>query len=114
MRFETCFSKKTQLVFLTDGMLLKEIIQPYSTLKISFILLDEVHERNLNLDLILGIIKGLRTQTSTFKLLIMSATIDYSVILKFFPFSLKLQIPGKTFPINIKVSGFFYIVVKNG
>ena len=66
-------------------------------------LLDEIHERNINLDLILGIIKGIYTKNNVFKLLIMSATIDYAKIENFFPFSLKLTIPGKTYPVNIKV-----------
>mmetsp|Transcript_3310 Transcript_3310/g.6478 ORF Transcript_3310/g.6478 Transcript_3310/m.6478 type:complete len:560 (+) Transcript_3310:4428-6107(+) len=102
IRFESCLSKKTKLIFLTDGMLLKEIIQPYNCKKISFMLLDEIHERNINLDLILGIVKGIQEKNNAFKLLIMSATVDYDKIENFFPFSLKLTIPGKTFPVNIK------------
>ena len=79
------------------------LFKPFISKRISFILLDEVHERNINLDLTLGILKGIQTNHNNFKLLIMSATVDYAKILYFFPFSLKLKIPGKTFPINIKV-----------
>nr|BAS01551.1 splicing factor PRP16 [Lotharella vacuolata] len=102
IRFESCLSHKSQLVYLTDGMLLREIIHPFNVSKTSFILLDEVHERNINLDLILGIIKGLQTKNNNFKLLVMSATIDYIKIINFFPFSLKFSVQGKTFPIDIK------------
>jgi len=77
IRFEDCTSYKTKLKYMTDGMLLREAMIDPLLEKYSVIIIDEAHERTLNTDVLLGLLKEiLKNRPNDLKLLVMSATLD--------------------------------------
>ena len=78
VRFEENTSSKTMLKYVTDGMLLREAITDPLLKKYDVIILDEVHERTLSTDVILGMIKEIFHYRQDLKLVVMSATLDVS------------------------------------
>lgn len=102
IRFEDFTSPKTFLKYLTDGMLLREITHDCTLSKYSAIILDEVHERTLSTDMLMGVIKKIiQSNRKDLKLIIMSATMDASKFQKYFMNAPLLDIPGRTFPVEI-------------
>ncbi|CBY15540.1 unnamed protein product [Oikopleura dioica] len=101
IRFEEMFSKMTQLKFLTDGMLLREIIADPFFEKYSVIIMDEIHERTLATDILLGCLKEILRQRDDLKLVIMSATLDAGKFSKYFDNAPLIAVPGKTYPVDI-------------
>lgn len=59
VRFEEKLTKETKIKFMTDGILLKEFNEDKNLHKYDFIIIDEAHERGLNSDVILGLLKTL-------------------------------------------------------
>lgn len=102
VRFDDCSTPgRTKLKYLTDGMLLREmltdpLLSPYST-----VIVDEAHERTLNSDIIMGLLKDVLEQRSNFRLLITSATMDASKFSVFFQNAPIFTIPGRTWPVEI-------------
>lgn len=78
VRFEENTSAKTMLKYVTDGMFLREAITDPLLKKYDVIILDEVHERTLSTDVILGMIKEIFHYRQDLKLVVMSATLDVS------------------------------------
>ncbi|CAG8208010.1 unnamed protein product [Penicillium salamii] len=90
VRFDTSVSPSTRVKFLTEGMLLQEMLHdPYLT-KYSAIVVDEVHERGINVDLTLGFLRNLVSGTLEgrggvpLKVVVMSATADMESLTGFF------------------------------
>lgn len=84
MRFYDTTDATTHIKILTDGMLLQELKADPSLLKYSVIMVDEAHERSLNIDLILGLLKQIISHRKDLKIIISSATINTSSFAKFF------------------------------
>lgn len=59
VRFEERCCHSTLLKYMTDGMLIKELISDRQLLKYSIVILDEAHERSMNTDILLGVLKSL-------------------------------------------------------
>ncbi|MDB6149661.1 MAG: ATP-dependent helicase HrpA, partial [Chthoniobacter sp.] len=76
MRFNDDTSRETRVKFMTDGILLAEIQSDPLLRQYSAIILDEAHERSLNIDFLLGYLKTLLPKCPGLKLIITSATID--------------------------------------
>lgn len=76
VRFEEKTSDRTMLKYVTDGMLLREAITDPLLKQYDVIILDEVHERTLNTDVILGMVKEIFFYRTDLKLVVMSATLD--------------------------------------
>jgi ATP-dependent RNA helicase DHR2 len=96
VRFDTSVSPSTRVKFLTEGMLLQEMLHdPYLT-KYSAIVVDEVHERGINVDLTLGFLRNLVSGTLEgrggvpLKVVVMSATADMESLTGFFQEGYKL------------------------
>ncbi|CCK69743.1 DEAH-box RNA helicase PRP16 KNAG_0C06500 [Huiozyma naganishii CBS 8797] len=101
IRFEDVTSSKTQIKFMTDGILLREtLLDPYLS-HYDCIIIDEAHERSLNTDVLMGILKDLLTKRKDIKLIITSATINAAKFSKFFGNAPQFTIPGKTFPVDV-------------
>ena len=75
VRFEEKLSHKTKVKFLTDGMLLREAILDPKLSKYGLIVLDEAHERTVNSDVLLAIIKDIAKERPLLKIVVMSATL---------------------------------------
>lgn len=90
IRFDERFSReKTKIKFLTEGILIREmmgdpLLKPYSVL-----VLDEVHERTAQIDIIMGLLKKILKRRRDLKLIISSATVDAEYIRDFFKRGLK-------------------------
>jgi len=100
VRFTDKTSNKTKIKVMTDGVLLAEtqtdpLLQKYDTL-----IIDEAHERNLNIDFLIGFIKQLLPKRPDLKIIITSATIDIDKFSKHFDNAPTLEISGRTFPVE--------------
>jgi len=104
VRFESKVSRDTRLIFMTDALLLRKMIEDPELKDVGLLVLDEFHERNLNQDLILGAARELQELGSKIKVLIMSATLDVKRLRAFLPNTLHIDVPGKVFPLEIRHS----------
>jgi ATP-dependent RNA helicase DDX35 len=85
VRFDDQSSPNTQIKYVTDGMLLREatVVDPLLS-NYSVVMVDEAHERNLNSDAVLGLIKKIRRKRKDLRVIVCSATIDAQAFLEFF------------------------------
>ena len=84
VRFDESTSPSTRIKFLTEGMLLQEMLRDTNLKQYSCVIVDEVHERSVNIDLLLGFLKQLRTRRRDLKIVVMSATADVDSLRRFF------------------------------
>ncbi|CAN0896183.1 Probable pre-mRNA-splicing factor ATP-dependent RNA helicase DEAH4 [Linum grandiflorum] len=105
IRFEDRTSDITRIKYLTDGVLLRESLSDPELSQYSVIILDEAHERSLNTDILLGLVKRLtKMRECKLKVLITSATLDGEKVSEFFSESPILNVPGKLFPVEVVYS----------
>ena len=100
VRFEESLTRNTKILFMTDGILIREFLNDPLLTKYDFVIIDEAHERSLNCDIILGILKKICKIRVDLKVIIMSATLDSDMFSNFFNNCPILRIPGKTFPVQ--------------
>ena len=87
---------------MTDGILLQEFRKDRLFKQYSAILIDEAHERSLNIDILLGILKQVLKVRPEFRVIIASATMDSSLFQVFFESSVLLEAEGRTFPVAVE------------
>ena len=102
VRFSDTTSKDSYIKLMTDGILLAEIqndrwLNEYQTL-----IIDEAHERSLNIDLLLGYIKTLLPRRPDLKLIITSATIDPERFSRYFNNAPMVMVSGRTYPVEVR------------
>ena len=103
IRFEKQKTEKTRVLFLTEGLLLRQVSSDPSLSCYDVIVLDEVHERHLHSDFLLGIVKCLIQQRSNLKVILMSATINIKLFQDYFHGTAPvIQVPGRLYPIQLK------------
>ncbi|XP_022151380.1 DExH-box ATP-dependent RNA helicase DExH1 isoform X1 [Momordica charantia] len=100
IRLEAKQSAQTRLLFCTTGVLLRQLVQDPQLTGVSHLLVDEIHERGMNEDFLLIILRNLLTQRPDLRLILMSATINADLFSKYFANAPTLHIPGKTFPVT--------------
>ena len=101
-RFDKKLSRDSVIKFMTDGILLAEtrrdrLFRAYDTL-----IIDEAHERSLNIDFLLGILKRVLARRRDLKLIISSATLDVQRFSDFFDGAPILSVPGRLYPIETR------------
>ena len=101
MRFHDRTSNSTAIKLMTDGILLQEIQTDKLLLQYSALIIDEVHERSLNIDFILGYLQQLVQRRPDLKVIITSATIENEKLAKFFVGAPVVNVSGKTYPVDI-------------
>lgn len=101
MRFHDRTNSVTAIKLMTDGILLQEIQHDKLLLQYSAIIIDEVHERSLNIDFILGYLQQLVHRRPDLKIIITSATIENDKLAKFFATDAVFNVSGKTYPVDI-------------
>jgi len=101
MRFEdeTVFS--TKLKIMTDGILLQEMKTDPMLNKYSVMMVDEAHERSLNIDFILGLLKNVIAYRPEFKVIISSATLNTSVFSEYFDACPIVRIETQPYPVTV-------------
>jgi len=102
IRFENVTTPNiTKLTYMTDGVLLREIIEDPLLLNYNIIIIDEAHERSIETDILLGLMKKACQQRSDLKLLVMSATLNMMKFSDYFNECPIFSIPGRLFDIDI-------------
>ncbi len=101
VRFSDSLSEQTRVKLMTDGVLLAEIqndplLQRYDTL-----IIDEAHERSLNIDFLLGYLKRILPRRPDLKLIITSATIDLERFSRHFDNAPIMEVSGRTYPVEV-------------
>ncbi|KAG9619707.1 pre-mRNA-splicing factor ATP-dependent RNA helicase PRP43, partial [Aureobasidium melanogenum] len=104
IRFEDCTSKETAIKYMTDGVLLRESLVEADLDKYSCIIMDEAHERALNTDVLMGLIKKVLARRRDLKLIVTSATMNADRFSRFYGGAPEFFIPGRTFPVDIQYS----------
>jgi ATP-dependent RNA helicase DDX35 len=85
VRFDNRTSENTKIVYVTDGILLREATLSDPLLsRYSVVMIDEAHERNVNSDALLGLLKKIRRKRPELRVVVCSATIDAEAFLDFF------------------------------
>lgn len=102
VRFAERTSDNTCIKFMTDGILLAEIQSDRLLSQYDTIILDEAHERSLNIDFLLGYLKTLLRQRADLKLLVTSATIDTERFSRFFDDAPVIAVEGRTYPVEVR------------
>lgn len=106
VRFNNVTSRKTKLKYITDGMLLREMMLDPTLSKYSTVVVDEAHERTILTDLLIGFLKSLLVkrnkdpQNPDFRVIIMSATLDAEKFSHFFDDAPILFVEGKMYPVE--------------
>ena len=106
VRFTDETSPKTRLRVVTDGILLAQIQRDPQLLQYDTIVIDEAHERSLNIDFLLGYLTALLPKRRDLKLIITSATIDSVKFQEHFEHALHEKVPvievsGRTYPVQV-------------
>ncbi|KAI3382406.1 hypothetical protein SNEBB_004885 [Seison nebaliae] len=104
IRFDKNRSIGTKILFVTEGILLKQFSSDSQLSQYDVIIMDEIHERNIHTDLLIGIMKCLfasEVETKR-KLILMSATINMEMFSQFFWNCPILQVSGRLFPIELE------------
>ena len=101
MRFEDTTSGGTRIKVMTDGILLMELKADPLLRSYSVILVDEAHERSLNIDFILGLLKHVMQERPEFKVIISSATINTKVFSEFFDKAPIISIDARVYPVQV-------------
>lgn len=102
VRFETSKTKKTKVLFLTEGLLLRQFQSDPTLSMYNIVVVDEVHERHINGDFLLGVLKCLLQQRTDLKLVLMSATINIELFAHYFDSAPVIQVPGRLYPIELQ------------
>jgi HrpA-like RNA helicase len=101
IRFDDRTSADTRLVYMTDGILLREATMDPCLNKYNVIIIDEAHERTLETDVLFGLLKETHRKRPDLKILIMSATLDVAKFSDFFDECPIFEIPGRTYPVQV-------------
>lgn len=101
IRFDDRTSRQTAVKFLTDGMLLAEVHGDRELRAYDTIVVDEAHERSLNIDFLLGHLNKLRHRRLDLRIIITSATIDTAKFSAAFGNAPIIEVSGRTFPVEI-------------
>ncbi|KAM9811375.1 putative ATP-dependent RNA helicase DHX40 isoform 1-T1 [Syngnathus typhle] len=108
VRFDDCTTQDTVLKYMTDGCLLREVLADPGLSHYSVVVLDEVHERSLNTDILLGLLKkvfsnpneAMKGRAFPVKVVVMSATMETDKLSAFLGDCPVFTIPGRTFPVT--------------
>ena len=107
VRFDDRSSSRTLIKYVTDGIIIREMLQDPLLSRYSVIMVDDIHERTANSDILLGLLKKIRNKRPELKLIVSSATLDAEKIERYFNYAEKgfesnvLFIEGRVFPVDL-------------
>lgn len=102
VRFTEQVGEDTLVKFMTDGILLAEIQKDRYLSAYDTIIVDEAHERSLNIDFLLGYLKGLLHKRRDLKLIVTSATIDTERFAMHFDGAPVISVEGRSYPVEVR------------
>ena len=102
VRFADQLSAATRLVLMTDGLLLAELTSDPELRRYDTVIVDEAHERSLNVDLLLGVLKRILPRRPDLKVIVTSATLAVDRVSRFFDAAPVFQISGRGHPIEVR------------
>ncbi len=100
VRFDDQTCDETIIKFMTDGILLAETQHDRHLLQYDCLVIDEAHERSLNIDFLLGYLKNLLAMRPDLKIIISSATLDAAAFAAFFDDAPIITVEGRTYPVE--------------
>jgi RNA helicase HrpA len=106
MRFEDTTTRDTRIKVMTDGVLLQELKHDRMLSEYSVLMVDEAHERSLNIDFVLGLLKGVLARRPDFKVIVSSATINAEVFSEYFDSCPIVRIDTPVHPVQIRYRPF--------
>lgn len=114
VRFNDQVSDRTLIKFMTDGILLAETqgdpwLSAYDT-----IIIDEAHERSLNIDFLLGYLKRLAVKRPTLKIIVTSATIDTERFAEHFSGAPIVSVEGRAYPVEVRWRSVDEVAARRG
>jgi len=104
VRFDDFTNAATRLKYMTDGILLQECMGDSTFRHYDVLFLDEVHERTLATDILLGLLKYEVAKSDRLRVVVMSATIDCLAFAEYFVGAPTLEVPGRSFPVEVFVA----------
>jgi len=102
IRFDDRSNAQTYIKLMTDGILLAETQGDPDLSEYNAIILDEAHERSLNIDFLLGHLKGLLARRNDLKLIVTSATIDTQAFSRHFDDAPIIEVSGRLYPVEVQ------------
>ncbi|HEY0861301.1 MAG TPA: ATP-dependent RNA helicase HrpA [Pseudoxanthomonas sp.] len=102
VRFNDQVGEDTHIKFMTDGILLAEIASDRWLSAYDTIIVDEAHERSLNIDFLLGYLKQLLRKRRDLKVIVTSATIDTGRFARHFDDAPVISVEGRTYPVEVR------------
>jgi ATP-dependent RNA helicase DHX29 len=102
IRLEANTSRETRLVFATTGIVMRMLEGSNDLREVTHLVLDEVHERSIDSDFLLIVLKKLITRRKDLKVVLMSATVDAERFSAYLGGAPVLNVPGRTFPVQVQ------------
>ncbi|KAI2609223.1 P-loop containing nucleoside triphosphate hydrolase protein [Hypoxylon sp. NC1633] len=102
IRLESNTSKETRLVYATTGIVMRMLEGSNELREITHLVLDEVHERSIDSDFLLIVLKKLLLRRKDLKVVLMSATVDAERFSNYLGRAPVLNVPGRTFPVEVR------------
>ena len=102
IRLESHISHTTKLVYATTGIVMRMLENGDGFEQITHIVLDEVHERTIDSDFLLIVLRKLMVQRPSLKVILMSATVNAEQFSRYLNNAPILNVPGRTFPVEVK------------
>lgn len=102
IRLEANTSKETRLVFATTGIVMRMLEGSNDLREVTHLVLDEVHERSIDSDFLLIVLKKLMLRRKDLKVVLMSATVDAERFSNYLGNAPVLTVPGRTFPVQVR------------
>ncbi|KAI0407761.1 helicase associated domain-containing protein [Xylaria palmicola] len=102
IRLESNTSKETRLIYATTGIVMRMLEGSNELREITHLVLDEVHERTIDSDFLLIVLKKLLEKRKDLKVILMSATVDAERFSNYLGRAPVLNVPGRTFPVQVK------------
>ncbi|VFQ78173.1 unnamed protein product [Cuscuta campestris] len=100
VRLEGVKGRDTHLLFCTTGILLRRLLVDRSLKGVTHVIVDEIHERGMNEDFLLIVLKDLLPRRPELRLILMSATLDANLFSSYFGGAPTVHIPGFTYPVH--------------
>ena len=102
VRFVDRTSPRTLVKLMTDGLLLRELESDPGLLRYDTLIIDEAHERNLNVDFLLGVCRKLVKRRADLRVIVTSATIETQRFAEYFDGAPVVDVEGRSFPVEVR------------